>query len=251
MSRYFSKRLIAINLLAIIAIGTCAWLSHWQWSRAHYTAKVQVTNGKSNFSELSPLRDYLPPSSVGIPTTVSGTWQESGRLVFSERPVDGTNLINPTPGSHAIVSWAVPIGSWIVDILKLEDGSSLAVVRGWSQTPEKVATASGSANLTGVLQPSEDAPSVSLLDLPSYLTTNKVLAASDSTVHDGYLVSSTATPGLELVKPIFDTPMKVELHWRNVVYTFNWIIFGLIIFGMWWRIIQDELKETTGKNNDR
>jgi hypothetical protein len=68
------------------------------------------------------------------------------------------------------------------------------------------------------------------------------LAKSESSLHDGYFVSTTPTEGLELVKPIYDTPLELSVQWRNVIYTFNWIIFGLIILGMWWRIIQDEVK---------
>jgi hypothetical protein len=242
MGRYFSRRLIGIHLLALVAIGVCFWLANWQWNKATYVKEVTPTNGIVEFEKLSVLRDFLPPSSVGVPTAITGVWQVNSRLEFPGRPIDGAQLINPDADSEAIVSWAVPIGTWIVDILKLESGGHVGVVRGWTQNPELVPAPSGSVTLSGVMQPSEDAPSVSLFKLPSYITTPVILAKSESSLHDGYFVSTTPTEGLELVKPIYDTPLELSVQWRNVIYTFNWIIFGLIILGMWWRIIQDEVK---------
>lgn len=242
MLRYFTKKLIAIHFLAISAIVVCLALSSWQWTKAHYASAPKPNDGSISFSELSPLRDFLPAGSIGIDTKVSGTWQPNSRLSFAQRPADGAQLINPNPGSESVVSWAVPIGSWIVDVLVLDDGSSLGVVRGWSDNPDQVPAPTGSVELTGVMQPSEDAAKRNLLNLPSYISTNTILAKADSTLHDGFFVASTST-GLETVKPTFGAPIKVELHWRNVVYTLNWIIFAVIILAMWWRIIRDEVKQ--------
>lgn len=225
-----------------MAIATCLALSNWQWTRAHYVSAPKASNGSVSFNDLSPLRDFLPAGSVGIPTQVSGTWQPNSRLVFEERPVDGAQLVNTSPGSDAIVSWAVPVGAWIVDVLTLEDGSSLGVVRGWSAQPTSVAPATGKATLNGVMQPGEDATAKTLIHLPSYISTSEIMKKAKSTLHDGFFVSSTNT-GLELVKPTLTKPIKVSLHWRNVVYTLNWIIFAIIILGMWWRIIRDEVSE--------
>lgn len=244
MARYFSRRIIAINLIALAAVLVCAWLSNWQWQRAHYTQTTPASGEIVDFDQLSPLRDFLPPTSVGVKTTVSGTWQENGRMLFSERPLDGKQLINPDPDSKTIVSWAVPVGNWVVDLLNLPDGSSVGVVRGWALPDEVVPPVSGPAEVTGVLQPSEDSLGNGLIQLPNYLTTNALLEVANANMHDGYLVATEPTSSLKLVKPIFDSPQKVGLHWRNVVYTANWIIFGIIIAGMWWRIIQEEFKQT-------
>lgn len=239
--RFFSRRLATINLLSLIAIVGCLFLGKWQWDRAHYIAPSTSSSG--NFSDLSPIRDYLPPTSVGIETNISGTWQPNSRLEFGERPVDGKQLINPEPGTDTVVSWAVPVGNWVLDVLTLSDGSSVGVVRGWAPTDSQVASPIGEVTLTGVMQPSESPNSKNFINLPSYITTESILAKASSTLHDGYFVASQASDGLTVVKPIFDTPQKTGLHWRNVVYTGNWIIFAIILTGMWWRIIQEELNQ--------
>jgi hypothetical protein len=194
------------------------------------------------------LRDYLPPTSVGVPTKVKGTWQENSRIEFTQRPADGTKLIKSTQSMELNQEL---LGAWVLDVLILQDGSSLAVVSGWTQKSKTAPAFSGTVELNGVMQPSEDALSISLTDLPSYITTKEVLKISNSTMHDGYFISTTQIPGFEVIKPILPKPVETQLQWRNVIYTFNWIIFGIIIFGMWWRIIQDEVKFQTKEQNDR
>jgi hypothetical protein len=239
--RYFSKRLVLINLLAVTAVVGCLFLGNWQWERAHYTAPADSSTG--NFSDLSPLRDYLPPTSIGVKTSITGTWQPDSRIEFKQRPVDGKQLLNPDPGTQTIVSWSVPVGTWVLDVLTLSDGSSVGVVRGWATSESEIPAPSGSVILSGVMQPSESPEAKVLIDLPSYITTEVILAKSDSNLHDGYFVTSDAPDGLTAIEPIFNTPQKTGLNWRNVVYTGNWIIFAIIIAGMWWRIIQEDLKQ--------
>jgi hypothetical protein len=185
---------------------------------------------------------------VGVPTKVKGTWQENSRIEFTQRPADGTKLIKSTQSMELNQEL---LGAWVLDVLILQDGSSLAVVSGWTQKSKTAPAFSGTVELNGVMQPSEDALSISLTDLPSYITTKEVLKISNSTMHDGYFISTTQIPGFEVIKPILPKPVETQLQWRNVIYTFNWIIFGIIIFGMWWRIIQDEVKFQTKEQNDR
>lgn len=240
--RYFSKRLVAINSLSLIAVIGCLMLGNWQWNRAHYIAPTSSETG--NFSDLSPLRDYLPPTSVGIKTSITGTWQPDSRIEFEQRPVDGKQLLNPEPGTDTVVSWTIPVGTWVVDVLTLTDGSGVGVVRGWTPTDSQIEVPSGEVTLTGVMQPSESPDAKNLINLPSYITTESILAKANSTLHDGYFVAIEVGDGLTAVKPIFDAPQKTGLHWRNVVYTGNWIIFAIIFAGMWWRIIQEEIERS-------
>ena len=248
MSRFLTRRMLGIHVMALAAVVVCLFAAHWQWQRAH-TAQGSDTSSSSiqfgSFSQLSPLRQYLPASSIGVSTSVSGTWLDHGRVVLTERIAQGSSLRNPNPGSQSIVSWALPICNWIADPLVLEDKSVLMVVQGCSATPQAVPLPSGSATVTGVLQPSEDADIVDLVVLPNKLTTSSVVASLSMSVHDGYLVSSQAASGLTRVTPIFTSSPHIPLHWRNIFYVFNWIVFALIVMGMWVRVVQDELRPDT------
>ena len=248
MGRYFSGRLIAINLFALAAVITCLWLGKWQWDRAHAIVQVELTDGQADFANLSPLRQYLPPSSVGVPTTVSGTWQPDGQLIFQNRTQNGSDLLIESDQSAELKIADQAVGIWVLDVLTLTDGSSLGVVHSWLADEQEVEQLSGEVTLSGVMQPSELALTKTLINLPTYITTEEILKRAASTVHDGYFVSSKPIIGVNAVSPMFTQPQEVELQWRNVIYTGNWIIFAIIISAMWWRIIRDELNQQVGKS---
>jgi hypothetical protein len=241
MSRYFSLRLLAIHALGAISIVTCLALANWQWNRAQAYIPTNDVSVKT-FEELSPLRNYLPASSVGVPTTVTGTWQPDERILMPERVIDGKSMVNPKPETEVIAEWVGPVGYWVVDIMELSDVSSLGVVRGFTENPDQIAVAQGEAMVTGVMQPSEDVPGLKLVNKIKPLTTKLIVANSKSIAHDGYLVATSRTQSLTLVSPIFTEPVVSGLNWRNVAYTFNWIIFAVIVGMMWIRVTRDELE---------
>ena len=241
MNRYFSLRLLAIHALGIISVLACLALANWQWNKAQaYTPPATAV--ARTFDELSPLRDYLPASSVGIPTSVTGTWQPNERILLFERVADGKSMVNPDPEIDAIVEWAIPVGYWIVDIMELADESSLGVVRGFTETPDQIALASGEATVSGVMQPSEDLPGLKLVNGIKPLTTNLIVENSRTIAHDGYLVATSTSDSLIPVSPIFTEPVVKGLNWRNVAYTFNWVFFAGIVAMMWARVARDELE---------
>lgn len=196
------------------------------------------------FAELSPLRDYLPVASVGVPTSVTGTWQPDERIVMADRVSNGPAMVNPDPTSEVIMEWAIPIGFWVVDIMELEDGSSLGVVRGFTPTVDELSAAKGVETITGVMQPSEDFPGLKLVNGIKPLTTAMIVENSRTIAHDGYLVATSKSEELELVTPIFAEPISQGLNWRNVTYTFNWVLFAVIVGFMWVRVARDEIQLT-------
>jgi len=241
MNRYFSLRLLAIHFLGAISVFACLALANWQWDRAQ--AYVPPANSApKTFKELSPLRDYLPATSVGIPTTVTGTWQPDERILMPERIIDGKSMVNSNPETEVIAEWVGPVGYWIVDVMELPDASSLGVVRGFTEDPNQIELVSGEATVTGVMQPSEDVPGLKLANNIKPLTTKLIVANSRTIAHDGYLVATSTSEPLVPVSPIFSEPVVEGLNWRNVAYTFNWIFFAVIVGMMWIRVTRDEFE---------
>ena len=232
---------MAIHVLGALSVLACIALSYWQWDRAQAYVPPESSTTKT-FEELSPLRDYLPASSVGVPTSVTGTWQPDERILMPERVIDGKSMVNPDPETEVLVTWAPPVGYWVVDIMELADESSLGVVRGFTETPEQIELASGEATVTGVMQPSEDVPGLKLVNDIAPLTTDLIVENSRTIAHDGYLVATSPTESLTLVSPIFSEPVVSGLNLRNVAYTFNWVFFAGIVAMMWFRVARDELE---------
>lgn len=228
-------------MLGAFSVAACIALAYWQWDRAQSYVPLETSTSKS-FEELSPLRDYLPASSVGVQTSVTGTWQPDDRILMPGRVIDGKSMVNTNPENSEVITLASPVGYWIVDIMELPDGSSLGVVRGFTQSPDQIELASGTETISGAMQPSEDVPGLELVNDIAPLTTELIVENSRTIAHDGYLVATSETEFLALVKPIFTEPLVGGLNWRNVVYTFNWVFFAGIVALMWVRVARDELE---------
>ena len=238
--------MIGIHSVGILAVVACLALAQWQWSRAHVETTGQASVLSGPIDELNPLRQFLPVASIGASTTVEGTWVPNSRIELGERIPDGAQLSRAAGKDRnqmVIVDWAIPICTWISDALELNDGSVIQVVRGCALDPERVPDVSGSATITGVLQPSEDADVVFLPHVDGILTTDRVVSLTGKTAHDGYVVANQPSPGLEKVSPLMAGTPHVPLHWRNVFYVFNWFFFAGIVIAMWIRVVRDELND--------
>jgi hypothetical protein len=159
-----------------------------------------------------------------------------------ERVADGKSMVNPDPDIEVIAEFVGPIGYWVVDIMELADESSLGVVRGFTETPDQIALATGEETITGVMQPSEDVPGLKLVNDIELLTTNLIVDNSRTIAHDGYLVATSTSASLIPVSPIFTEPVVKGLNWQNVAYVFNWLFFAGIVAMMWVRVTRDELE---------
>lgn len=236
MRKYFQGKLVATHALALLLIAACLLLSHWQWSRAHYARQASATAKTVAFEKLSKPRDFLPPSSVGQSTIVSGTWQPHGRIILANRGADGRKLLGganvpPIRGS----------GNWILDLLSLPDGSSVAVVRGWQSSEAVFPAAKGTAKITGIIQPAEDAPNNEAIVASPLITTKFLLSHSQTDVRDGFIIETGVGGSLAQIVPSRGAFTSNGLRTLNVFYTFNWLFFGLLILLIWIRVVRDEV----------
>jgi hypothetical protein len=228
MKRYLTRRMVTIHALATVAVLVCLAAAQWQWNRAHV---VRPSDYRTvDFATASPLRSFLPVGSIAATTTVEGEWVTGWRQTV-DRPADGRQLLSSDASAATC--------PWVIDALRLPDRSVLAVVRGCGHAP----AAAGAARVTGVLQPSEDSGLMAFTHGSAAITTQHLVDGLSSTTHDGYLVARPAAPGMTEVTPILDKPVSVPLHWRNVVYVFNWLIFAVIVALMWVRVVRDEAAE--------
>lgn len=238
---YFTPRLIGIHAFGVISLVACLLLSNWQWDRARVwsdksPASLQVTQP---FDELSPLRNFLPETSIGARTQISGTWVANSVRIYCDRPVDGSILrtgieIGYTPGC------------WVTAVLELSDDTVFAVALGWSKDNSgesglSFALPQGEVDLVGRLQPSEDSHKSFLPISGRKITTEDTVKQFGRSAHDGYLVLDSAPSGLEVIQPMYEMSPTQTIHWRNVVYTFNWLVFAAFVIFMWWRAFRDEL----------
>ena len=246
--RYFSLKLCGIHLAALALVGTCIYLSVWQWDRAHIQSQTEQVSESVPLNELSPLRDYLPVKSIGRKIVAAGSFVEGSQHVYWHRPVDGKELRQTTS--------RVPDSGWLVAVFECQDRSQIGVVLGATQNPELRINLTELKSVTGFLQPSEDSPNLGIVALanksmtPLTLDNLRSMNRATGILHDGYVVlAQSPSDDIQTVRPIFTESVHSGLHWRNVIYTFNWLFFALIICAMWWRIIQDEVQSAVSDND--
>jgi len=212
-------------------------LSNWQWHRAHYFRSAPKTSSVIDFNQLSKARDFLAPSSIGQLTRVSGFWQPHTQIDLPNRPRDGRLLTRQNQNQL----WGS--GYWTLGVLRLADGTSVAVVRGWQSKSSNLPVASRGQTITGIIQPAEDAPSELAINAKPLLTTKYLLTKSKTDLRDGFIISLQPESGLSPVVPTRSVLTRNGLHWLNVFYTFNWIFFALLIGIIWIRVIKDQVSD--------
>ena len=241
--RALAPRYWGAHLLMLVAVLACVLLGRWQLGVWH---DHRTDNSAAVTRETPvPLDDVLgkdaafPASDVGRPVVVQGRWDPDDTVYVADQTQDGRT------------------GFWVVTPVTTASGSAIPVVRGWvtSATDTGVANPRGLASLVGLLQPSEDtgAPDNDTHDdvIPEMSVTDLLPRASYD-LYSGYVVATDrALPsgGTQVTGMAGLAPVTVEhlpgadasTALRNLLYAFQWWIFGAFAIFMWWRWLQEDV----------
>lgn len=210
--------------LALLLIGAFAYLGHWQWERTQdlldseraALAEVVAVDG------LNPLGQDLTSETVGRTVTAVGTYQAEQQRIVVHRGLNDKS------------------GVWVVTPLVLDDGSLIAVMRGWlpsAQTSE-LEPPPGQVRITGVLQADEsfykgEATSVGQIAAISQQSLNWGPQA-----RSGFIVLASQRPqsqGAPTPVPIDPQSAEVAFPFQNFFYAFQWWVFGLFVLAVYLR----------------
>ena len=243
--RAFAPRYWPVHLLAIAALAANILLGLWQlhvWQdhRADTAASVTALSPVPLDSVLGPDAAY-PDAGLGRPVVVTGTWD---------------------PGQSVLVSGRVRAGRsgfWVVTPVTTASGSEIPVVRGWvAEATQAPQAPTGAASLVGLLQPSDDDGAVD--DDPQdhvlpQLSITDLLQRTSRDLYGGYVVAtdrstpagtpagaSSGTAGLAPAAAEHLPGADASTALRNLLYAFQWWIFGAFVVLMWWRwLVEDVL----------
>jgi surfeit locus 1 family protein len=255
-------RWIAALVLALAIAAIFAGLGQWQLERAVSSGQVDDR----------PTETVEPLSSVASPQqpvlAVEAAQRVSTRGTFE--PVDYGILADRLNGARS--------GYWVIGHLAVDEpgAPALAVALGWAPDRDAAVAArdrlaaepraSGPSDIEGrYVDPdapnvddaeSRDGEAYDLTTMSPAALVNIWTALTDSTdVYGGYLISSTAPQGLDVI----DAPepdRSVELNWLNIFYAAEWVIFAGFAVFLWYRLARDawereneELEEQ--ENEDR
>jgi len=241
VSAAFAPRYWGVHLVMVAAVVATGLLGRWQldvWRdhRADSSTAVTRETPVALDDVLGP-DDPFPGGGVGRPVVVEGRWDPAHTVVVSGKERDGRT------------------GYWVVTPVVTGSGSAVPVVRGWVAGPDRAPPApTGRAALVGLLQPSEDTgagdddpgddvlPELSITDL---------LPRAPYDLYGGYVVATrrdvptgsavTGMDGLAAVTPAHLPGADASTALRNLLYAFQWWVFGAFAIFMWWRWLQEDV----------
>lgn len=258
MRTLLAPRYWAIHLLALVLAGTAGWLGYWQydaWQTRRAAEAVDLTRlDPVPLASLMGPDDPFPGTSIGQPVILDGTWVPDGTVYVSGREQDGVE------------------GFWVVTPLAIGDvdDPAIPVVRGWVASVDAAPTApEGAAELVGWLQAPQGTgqtdtdrtddvlPQLRIADLIQYV--DQDLYGAYAVVADevapgdwptGDRATNDGTAGLEPAS-LEQVPSAGRFTAvRNLLYAFEWWVFGAFALFIWFRHLQDELLILRAEESD-
>jgi surfeit locus 1 family protein len=224
--------MIALHVVAVAVTVAGVLLGLWQYD-AWQQGREERTASRADAAP-RPLDDVItsdaafPRDGVGQPVRFSGRWLPGSTLY-----VDAS-----TPGGRQGV-WAVTPVAVCDEQRSCSSAPAVLVVRGWAANERQAPPPpSGSAEVTGWLQPGEGSSSpLRIVDQ---------LQRVDRDLYGGYVISRAATPGLSAVTPAHLPRADASTSLRNLLYALEWWVFAGFAVYAWWRWCRDEVRQVTG-----
>lgn len=245
--------MFVLHVPAVAAVVAAVLLGNWQigaWQMHREDRAAELAD-----AEPVPLEDVMGPDDVfpgdgvGRPVTLVGEWAPEAAVFVADRVVDGAD-------GYWMVVPLYTCGS--SDCAGSSGGSSdptparspaVPVVTGWTGTvPDAPAPPTGSAEVTGWLQPGEasaGADADPADDILPSLRIADLLQRVDTDLYGGYVILESpgaARDGLVPVTPesLPEAPTSTAL--RNLLYGIEWWFFAGFAVFLWWRWTKDEVE---------
>lgn len=227
-----TPRMLGAHLLGLVAVALAVGLGLWQWGtwqELRTAEAVDLTQGEPlPLDEVIGPDDGFPGDRVGQPVELAGTWQPEATVLVSGRLEDDV------------------AGYWVVTPVRT-DAAAIAVVRGWTASPDDVPPApSGGVDLVGWLQPPDGNGAVDddlTDDVYPQLRTADLVQRVDGDLYSAYVVAQDGIGGLAAadLATLPDAGRFTGL--LNLLYAIEWWAFGAFAAFIWWRFVRDALDE--------
>jgi cytochrome oxidase assembly protein ShyY1 len=223
------------HLLMVLAVAASVALGLWQydaWGAGRATEARDLSQASPRpIDQVIGGDDPFPGEDLGRPVSLRGEWLGAGTLYVADRQLDGKR------------------GYWVVTPVMV-GSSAMPVVRGWSAQP-KAPVPSGEVEVEGWLQASEgsnardDDPQD---DVIPEMRIASIVEHVDADLYSAYVVARTTSfqPDQDLapVTPESVPEVSDSTHLRNLLYAFQWWIFGAFSIYIWVRWCRDTMERS-------
>ncbi|HVQ88704.1 MAG TPA: SURF1 family protein [Actinomycetes bacterium] len=236
LRQFFSLKWLALSLLVVVCIAAFGLLASWQWSRAVQDAPVAPSSDEPAvpLSSVHGPGQPVPEDATGKRVSAVGTYDGAKQLLVPSRQ-NGDQ-----------------VGFWVVTPLMLRDGSTVPVVRGWTDAPADAATgvSSGKVSITGFLEPSETEDQRG--ELPAIMPAGQIAVVSSAELVSlwpgeliqGFVLLEHQHPASSLVaveppQPVSQSHVSVQ----NLAYAVQWWLFAAFAVFLWVRMFQADWQD--------
>jgi len=217
-------RSVALTVLAVILSALCIVAGLWQGSRTRDIVEAEQAALSAPIPVLEAASvDGFPATSVGRPVTAAGEYADAEQLLVAQRELDAR------PGNWVIAPFVI-------------DGVTVAVLRGWVESPTSPALAvpAGPVRLEGALQPFED-----FYAEQARRPDGALVAVSRSEIEGAWggrvvslilVLRSEAPASVPAPEPVPLTVQTADVPFplQNAAYTLQWFVFAGFVWVMWW-----------------
>jgi cytochrome oxidase assembly protein ShyY1 len=243
--------MIGLLALFLVLAAICGSLGAWQLSRAYQRGaasqekKVESQQAVEHADGADGLGTVLAPQAPFTNAMqdayvwVQGTYEPSGQLLVPGSTLHGkVGYLVLTPmrvsddGTNG-KSWASLSGAPVVP-----------VVRGWVAEPSDAsAPPTGTVRVSGYLSPSEESSGMKMPSGQIDAVSSAVLINRwRGPIYGGYVNLSSSDPRQDASIAVIPKPSAggTSLNLQSLSYTFQWWLFALFAFFVWWRIVRDQ-----------
>ncbi|WP_194244159.1 SURF1 family protein [Nonomuraea phyllanthi] len=239
-----SPRIVGLHLLTAVVLVAFILLGRWQLGVFQDSGKPHASSDPAPVAAgtLAPLGPQVKGDAVGRRVTAEGVYDPGRQLLVADRRPDVDAPGGKVSRDH---------GYWVLTPLRLDDGTLMPVVRGWSASagdPAVAAVPEGRVTVSGRLRPQQGTDSVQRRaerlpagQVQTVSTGELVNLWTGQKVRTGFVVAQPPSGSLTQVK-VQPPVVGGTLTWRNLAYAANWWIFAGFAVFMWFHFVRDAVR---------
>lgn len=243
-----TPRWLGGHLLVVVAVVFCCFMGSWQLSRFEDRVDThQATQGTSTQDAAKaapvPLAKVLPKLASQVTT------ETTGRIVSATGSYDpARQFLVPA----RTIGDSGREGFYVLDLLRVDGGAALPVVRGWlpgsADAGRAPAPPPGEVKVTGYLQAPET-PDTDGVDTSGGLPSGQLGMISAASlvnlvpydVYSAWISETRAAPPMKAVPYAAPAGSGLDLKaFQNLGYTGEWFVFAGFVVFMWFRLARRE-----------
>jgi len=226
------------HLLMVAAVAAAVLLGIWQlhvWEAGRASEARDLSDARPlPLSKVMSGDSPFPGQYLGQPVSFRGEWLPEGTLYVADRELDGRR------------------GYWVMTPVQVGD-SAMPVVRGWSAKAD-APIPRGEVAVEGWLQASEGSGATDEDphdDVIAEMRIASIVEHVEADLYSGYVVekastgsTTVGTAGLDAVPPDSVPKVSTSTALRNLLYGFQWWVFGVLAIYIWVRWCRDTIEQS-------